>query len=268
MLVLGFLTLVLGAILGSFVACRQQGAFSRCDHCGKALSFWQKVPIISYVVLRGRCQFCGYKIKWQYLGAEVLGLMAAALMLYFWPKVWGGREWFCGYDDVKLSLLMLTRLLAFWVFLGLVAVLTKLAIIDYKEGEMPHASLIAGVVLALTFLILKQIVLRSFTDWHSWAQALEALVILFFPYWSLSSYSWGNWIGAGDSYLAAMLALVLASGEWALLALFITNALALLFYIGKSLTRRRLASKKIAMAPYFLLTLIVLVFVGFDFCSF
>lgn len=63
--------LALGAIVGSFLAVilvrwpRDESALSgrsRCDGCGEALRSWELVPILSYVLLRGRCRRCGGRI--------------------------------------------------------------------------------------------------------------------------------------------------------------------------------------------------------------
>ncbi|MCL5044426.1 MAG: prepilin peptidase [Deltaproteobacteria bacterium] len=55
---------------------------SLCPLCGKPLGLWAKIPVVSYLALRGRCAMCGGPIGVRHLVAE-LGLGAAAVYL-FW----------------------------------------------------------------------------------------------------------------------------------------------------------------------------------------
>src|SRR3989344_115819 len=48
---------------------------SRCFSCGRELLWYDNIPIVSFVFLRGRCRFCQSKISWQYPLAEfIVGL--------------------------------------------------------------------------------------------------------------------------------------------------------------------------------------------------
>lgn len=61
----------LGACVGSFVNVvawrwpRRQGIVtppSRCTTCGRSLRWWENVPLVSWVALRGRCRTCGVRL--------------------------------------------------------------------------------------------------------------------------------------------------------------------------------------------------------------
>ena len=80
---------VLGAIVGSFLATLvirwpQErsviGGRSACDGCGRTLSAWELVPLISAVASRGKCRACGAAIDqrhWQIeAGCAVLGVIS------------------------------------------------------------------------------------------------------------------------------------------------------------------------------------------------
>jgi len=54
---------------------------SYCDDCGHKLGVLDLVPILSYLVLRGRCRYCGAKIPYTVLLVE---LATAGLFLLFW----------------------------------------------------------------------------------------------------------------------------------------------------------------------------------------
>jgi leader peptidase (prepilin peptidase)/N-methyltransferase len=45
---------------------------SSCPHCKKKIKFYDNIPIISYLVLRGKCRFCGARIPITYFLVEIL----------------------------------------------------------------------------------------------------------------------------------------------------------------------------------------------------
>lgn len=75
---------VLGAIVGSFVAAlvmrwpRREsvvGGRSRCDSCGETLRAAELVPLLSYLVQRGRCRRCGARIDARHVAVELAGAL-------------------------------------------------------------------------------------------------------------------------------------------------------------------------------------------------
>lgn len=82
---------VLGSMVGSFLnVCihrmpRGESVVrppSHCPACGMSIRWWQNVPIVSWLALRGRCAGCGSRISPRYLLVEALtGAMFAALWL-------------------------------------------------------------------------------------------------------------------------------------------------------------------------------------------
>ena len=54
---------------------------SRCPHCGTAIKPWQNIPVLSYLLLRGRCGHCGHGIAGRYPLVElVTGLLSLAVV--------------------------------------------------------------------------------------------------------------------------------------------------------------------------------------------
>ncbi|HVA66520.1 MAG TPA: prepilin peptidase [Elusimicrobiota bacterium] len=88
----------LGACLGSFlnvVICRLPKdesvvrPRSHCPGCGVLISFYDNVPILSWIFLRGRCRSCRGKISARYPAVE---LLMAGLCLSLWLR-WGNGPW-------------------------------------------------------------------------------------------------------------------------------------------------------------------------------
>jgi leader peptidase (prepilin peptidase)/N-methyltransferase len=86
------LAVMAGAALGSFAAVvsarglrHSLGGRSHCDSCGRLLTWYELVPLVSYPALRGRCRTCGARIAlpvygWELAGAA-LALIAATTVL-------------------------------------------------------------------------------------------------------------------------------------------------------------------------------------------
>jgi leader peptidase (prepilin peptidase) / N-methyltransferase len=96
-LILGFeliiivLLVILGAAFGSFFNViiyrlpRKESIVlpsSHCPNCNKPIPFWLNIPILSYLLLGGKCRYCGEKIHWHYFLVELITPLVF-LALYF-----------------------------------------------------------------------------------------------------------------------------------------------------------------------------------------
>ena len=89
------LALIVGAMFGSFLnVCIHRlplgesvvAPRSRCPRCGTSIRAWQNVPVVSWIVLRGRCAACGGPISWRYPAVEAATALAVlALWRDFGP---------------------------------------------------------------------------------------------------------------------------------------------------------------------------------------
>ncbi len=106
-------TFLLGAAIGSFLnVCiyrLPKGASivyppSSCPSCNSKIAFYDNIPIISYLVLRGRCRSCGASISMEYPVVEALtGVMAAVLF-----SVYGASTEFFIYFIFACALVVIT----------------------------------------------------------------------------------------------------------------------------------------------------------------
>ncbi len=87
-------TAVFGALLGSFLnVCvyrlpRNESVVrpgSHCPGCGRPIAWYDNIPLLSWLVLRGRCRRCGARISAQYVLVEAAGAL-----------IWGGAAWWFG----------------------------------------------------------------------------------------------------------------------------------------------------------------------------
>jgi leader peptidase (prepilin peptidase)/N-methyltransferase len=103
---------------------------SACPSCGKAIRWYDNVPLIGWVALGGRCRDCGAPISVRYPIVEAI--TAAAFLICFWVI---GPQW-----------LLLSRLL-------FVAMLIALFAIDLEHQLLPDRITLPGIVVGLLLSI-------------------------------------------------------------------------------------------------------------------
>ena len=84
-------TFILGSVIGSFLnVCIYRLPMgesivfppSHCTSCGRAIRFYNNIPILSYLILGGRCRDCGSRISIQYPLVELLSGIALTGLYY------------------------------------------------------------------------------------------------------------------------------------------------------------------------------------------
>ncbi|MCK5511327.1 MAG: prepilin peptidase [Thermodesulfovibrionia bacterium] len=103
---------------------------SRCPSCSTPIEPWNNIPIISYILLRGRCRFCKEKISLQYPIVESLN--AFLYMIIVW-RFGTSIAWF---------------LLVYFVFVSSLIIIT---FIDIEHQIIPDRITLPGILLALIF---------------------------------------------------------------------------------------------------------------------
>lgn len=106
---------------------------SRCPHCNTAIAFYDNLPILSWLILRGRCRHCRAPISPRYLMIEALvALLTVALYHRF----------------VAMAVLPWPAALAhFLVYFYFVSTLVVLSGIDYDHQILPDQITYPGIVL-------------------------------------------------------------------------------------------------------------------------
>ena len=245
-----------GAIFGSFLACQawrlrfrdlkkqSLGKRSVCLSCHKQLKWYDNLPIISWVLLRGKCRYCGKKIGVMEILAEVL--MAIA---------------FVGISIVMVPSFELdwSAYLLYGLTLVLVLLLGFLAIYDGKWGELPNFMLIIAGGVAAVMAILRFVLPELGGDVVG---LLGAVGILGGIYLMLYFISKGQWVGDGDWILGAVIAIALGDAWLALITLFLANFLGLVIMYPAV---RKNNKRKIYFGP-FLVAGYVIALIFADFC--
>ena len=61
---------------------------SICEACGHVLGFFELIPVISWLILRGRCKNCGAKISVRYILVELICAAMAVMIVRRWGLSW------------------------------------------------------------------------------------------------------------------------------------------------------------------------------------
>lgn len=183
----GLVVFLLGAIVGSFLnVCiyrlpQDQSVVSpgsRCGSCGAAVRWFDNLPILSWLILRGRCRSCKASFSIRYPLIELLnGLLWLAVLLRF------------GASPTAL------------VYALLISALVVVTFIDFDHQIIPDEISLGGILLG--FLI------SFFLPMPGWTASLlgillgwGSLALVFYAYLWLTGR---EGMGGGDAKLLAML---------------------------------------------------------------
>ena len=195
---------------------------SRCPHCGHLIGALENIPVVSFLLLRGRCRACAGRISPRYLVIEILS-----------GTLSGWLAWHFGFGWPALGALLLT-----WALLALAA-------IDLEKQLLPDTLTLPILWLGLLFNLG-----HTFTDPRSaLIGAAAGYVSLWCVYHAFRLLTGKEGMGYGDFKLYALLGAWLG---WQRLPLIILIAAATgaLVGIGLILSRRLQRGIPIPFGPY------------------
>ncbi|MCU0925381.1 MAG: A24 family peptidase [Hydrogenophaga sp.] len=76
---------------------------SRCPHCGHQIRWFENIPVVSYVALKGQCSNCKAPISARYPFIELLNAALFAWCGWQWGLTWAGLAW-SGFAAAVLAL--------------------------------------------------------------------------------------------------------------------------------------------------------------------
>jgi leader peptidase (prepilin peptidase)/N-methyltransferase len=200
---------------------------SRCPRCETPLRTWHNLPVLSWIVLRGRCAHCGDRIGVRYPAIE---LATAVLFVAVTARV--------GFTA------------ALPAFLYLAAIAVALTVIDLDTKRLPNRIVlpsygVAGVLLAVAA--------AADGDWGSAVRAVLAMGVLLAVYFVIW-FVYPPGMGWGDVKLAGVLGLYLGWIGWGAVAVGAYAAFLLGGVVGLAMMVARRAGRKskIPFGPYML----------------
>ncbi len=216
---------------------------SGCPRCGHEIRNRDNIPVLSWLLLRGRCRDCGEPIAVRY------PLVEAGTAVLF-----GLAAWWCWAQDTPWLLPALAYL---------AAVSVALALIDLDTRRLPDALVLPSYPVALALLALASWAPGQTSDWGAFVRALIACAALFTVYLVvLLVYPRG--MGFGDVKLAGVLGLYLGWCGWGAVVVGWFGAFLLggVFAVGLMVAGRAGKGSAIPFGPWMLLGAAVGLVVG------
>jgi prepilin signal peptidase PulO-like enzyme (type II secretory pathway) len=252
MYLISILFFILGSIIGSFLNVvilryntgRNVGGRSACPSCNMTLQWFELLPIVSFLFLRGRCRSCLTKISAQYALVELTtGLLFAATAFMF-------------------------PLTSFVLWLTLIIISISMVIFVY---DIRHTIIPDGMVFTLIGI---GFLLRLYEFMYFGVDTISILnlwggLIIFTFFWFLWFISQGTWMGFGDAKLGLAIGWILgfSAGVTAIMIGFWLGAIIGLLMIGwnKFISNKGLSMKsEIPFAPFLLIGFALAFFLHLD----
>ena len=196
---------------------------SKCPKCGHQIRFYENIPLLSWLALRGKCSNCGVAISWRYPGVEALtAILTLVVLAEFGFTAFGIAACFLTWSLVALTFIDYdTKLLPDQITLPLLwlGLLTH----AFLGGPLPLTDAIVGAVAGYLFLWL--------------------------TYWGFKLITGKEGMGYGDFKLLGALGAWL--GWMALPAIILLSAVSgLLYAISQFALRRQTKSEPIPFGPF------------------
>jgi leader peptidase (prepilin peptidase)/N-methyltransferase len=176
---------------------------SHCRYCDHILAWWENVPLLSWLALRGRCRRCHAAIGWRYPLVELaVGVLWAASWAHYSQYLVSSP----GASAYFLFLMVASAVLS-WL-------LVALAALDAEHLWLPNAITFPGIVLGLVYSGARELYPRTSNTGHrvvtallsSLIGALLAAFLILLIRWLYSLIRQREGIGLGDAKLMALLA--------------------------------------------------------------
>ena len=233
---------------------------SHCRSCNRMLSWWENVPLVSWLALRGRCRTCKAWIGWRYPLVE----LAVAVLWAFIAWRFFSLEPVTDFSSISYTV-DLTNSIAQMIFMWL---LVALAVFDQENLWLPDRLIWPGIGLGLMFGVAratlstfmanggdigvwKNIATHAAVDWFVGAVFAAGVVLV--VRWLYQMIRDQEGIGFGDVKLMAMLGGWFGAIRMWLLALglgIVFGALVALLLLGLPSVRASRKSWKLKKLPF------------------
>lgn len=223
---------------------------SHCPHCDHEIRWYDNIPVVSWLVLRGKCRDCSGPIAVRYPAVELgTSLFFAGTALF---TISGSAPGF------RVDVLPFA--LALVAFLYLASIAVALTLIDLDTQRLPNVIVLPAYIVGILLLGASSLFAGDLDALLRMAIGGAALFVVYF----LMAFLYPGGMGFGDVKLAGVLGLFLGWLGWGPLAVgaFAPFALGGLFALGLVIARRAGRKTKIPFGPWMLAGSWIGVFAG------
>lgn len=251
---------VFGLVIGSFlnvVVYRVPAGISllrpsQCPTCDAPVKPWQNVPIVSWLVLRGRCASCGAAISPRYPIVELAtGLAFVAVVLACLDAGTFGLQ--LAQEPVVVALVAIA-------YLYLASISIALTLIDLDTHRLPNS------IVLPAYLVLGALLTAACLFGAPWEALLRAAIggAALYAFYFILRFARPGGMGGGDVKLAGVLGIALGWVGWGALVVgaFAAFVLGGLFGLALMLARRAGRKTAIPFGPWMIAGAWVGIFAG------
>jgi len=207
---------------------------SMCPKCGNVIRFYDNIPVLSYLWLKGRCRNCNEPISIRYPLVEIIsGLFSLCVFLIFGLSLEG---------------------IIYYVFISMLLVIT---FIDIDHQIIPDALSIPGIPAGF----IASFVIPSLTYMDSLLGILAGGVSLFLVAWIYELIKGKSGMGGGDIKLLAMIG-AFTGWKGVLFTIFISSAVGTLTGIIIMLRTQKGLKLAVPFGPFLSIGAIIYIFFG------
>mgnify|MGYP001561295919 FL=1 len=210
---------------------------SICPRCGHILTWYDLIPLFSFIWLWGKCRYCRQKISIQYPLVELATGLLFALIFNFQFSIFN-----------EFSMALIFNLL-YWFYV--VSVLIVIFVYDLKHYIIPDKIVLPAIFVSLIWTLS----IGNYLEIGNWKLEIESINPLlaalgasaFFT--SLILLSRGKWMGFGDVKLAFLMGLIL-NYPVTILALFTAFTSGAIIGVGLILFKKKDLKSQIPFGPF------------------
>jgi leader peptidase (prepilin peptidase) / N-methyltransferase len=238
-----FIVFVFGACIGSFLnVCIYRIPAARsivrprssCPECNSTIRFYDNIPILSYLWLRGKCRDCGTEFSARYPVIEfITGLLACACFIKFGLSI-EAAVYFC-----------------------FIAALVVISFIDIDHQIVPDSISLPGIPVGL----ISSFILPSIHFKEALIGVFLGGGVLYFIAWGYQLITGKEGMGGGDIKLLAMIGAFIG-WKGVLIVIFISSAAGAFIGIVLMLVANKTLKYAVPFGPFLSLGAVVYILLG------
>ncbi|MFC1615606.1 prepilin peptidase [Patescibacteria group bacterium] len=255
------LIFIFGSTIGSFISVliyriheKKKGIiFSKsiCPSCNKEIKWRHLIPIFSWLLLRGKCAYCGKKFSIHYMLLELITGTIFVLTFLKWNFIQTSASivdpnLYNFAIDWNIFEVFIFYLIEFTLLIGIFFYDLKYKLIP-DRFSLPAIGI--GIAGALIF---------GFPELYS---MIIGAVIIFGFFYLQFVLSKGTWIGGGDLRLGVVMGILLG-WELGLAALIISYIIGSIISLGLLATKKATRKTKIPFGPFMVTGILITIFYG------
>lgn len=226
---------------------------SYCDNCRRTLRWYDMVPLLSFIILGGKCRYCKAKLSYYYPIVEfVTGLIFVITYIYTLQiAVYGST--IQQFNSVAINFIYLL-----FIFSALIVIFFT----DLKYGIIPDAVLYPAIALTLVYHLSSIIYLSNNKTIEQFSNYLLTAVVSFLFFLFLYFVTHGRGMGFGDVKLAFFVGFFLGfpMAISAFYIAFLTGAMiGIILILWK---KKRLRGSTIPFGPFLVIGIFATFFFG------